>query len=46
MKEVGEILNLRTRTVAFHRYWMMETLGARNNADLVRYAIRHQIVAA
>lgn len=46
MKEIGDILNMTTRTVAFHKYRMMETLGARSNAELVRYAVRHHIVAA
>jgi len=46
MKEVGEILNMRTRTVAFHKYRMMERLGARNSAELVRFAVRNHLVAA
>ena len=46
MKEIGGILNMTTRTVAFHKYRMMETLGARSNAELVRYAVRHHIVGA
>jgi len=46
MKEVGSILNLTTRTVAFHKYRIMEVVDARNNADLVRYAMeRHVLVA-
>ena len=43
MKEVGDILNLTTRTVAFHKYRIMETIGAKNNADLVKYAIRNHV---
>src|SRR5947209_1162332 len=46
MKEVGSILNLSTRTVAFHKYRIMEVLGANSGADLVKYAIRNHIVAA
>ena len=46
MKEIGAILNMTTRTVAFHKYRMMETLGARSNAELVRYAVRSHIVSA
>ena len=46
MKEVGDILNMTTRTVAFHKYRMMEALGARSNAELVRYAVRKHIVSA
>jgi len=46
MKEVGSILNMTTRTVAFHKYRIMEVLGAKSNADLVRYAVRKHMVAA
>jgi DNA-binding NarL/FixJ family response regulator len=46
MKEIGGILNMTTRTVAFHKYRMMETLGARSNAELVRYAVKNHIVSA
>lgn len=46
MKEVGSILNMTTRTVAYHKYRMMEVLGAKSNADLVKYAIRTHIVLA
>ncbi len=45
MKEVGGILNMTTRTVAFHKYRIMDVLGARSSADLVRYAIRNHLIA-
>ena len=45
-KEVGCILKVSTRTVSFHKYRMMEKLGIRSEADLVRYAIRNHFVAA
>ena len=46
MKEIGGILNMTTRTVAFHKYRIMEVLGAGSNAELVRYAVRNHLVAA
>lgn len=46
MKEVAAVLNLATRTVAFHKYRIMEILGLKNNADLVQYAIRNSIIPA
>ena len=46
MKEVGNILNMATSTVAFHKYRMMATLGVKSSAELVRYAVRNHIVAA
>jgi len=46
MKEIGDILDVSTKTVAFHKYRIMEVLGAKNNAELVRYAIRNHILVA
>jgi DNA-binding NarL/FixJ family response regulator len=46
MKEIGTTLNMTTRTVAFHKYRIMEVLGAESSAELVRYAVRRHIVAA
>jgi DNA-binding NarL/FixJ family response regulator len=46
MKEVGGILNMTPRTVAYHKYRMMEVLGAKSSAELVKYAIRNHMVAA
>ena len=46
MKEVGDILHMTTRTVAYHKYRMMEVLGAKSNAELVKYAVKNHIVAA
>jgi DNA-binding NarL/FixJ family response regulator len=45
MKEVADILSMSPRTVAFHKYRMMEVLGAKSNAELVRYAIRNHMVS-
>ncbi len=44
MKEVAAILNIAPRTVAFHKYRMMETLGLKSNAELLRLAIKEQMV--
>jgi DNA-binding NarL/FixJ family response regulator len=46
MKEVSNILHMSTRTVAYHKYRMMEVLGAKTTAELVKYAIKNHIVAA
>jgi DNA-binding NarL/FixJ family response regulator len=45
MKEAGDILKLTPRTVAFHKYTMMETLGLKTGAELVQYAVEHHIVS-
>jgi DNA-binding NarL/FixJ family response regulator len=44
MKEVGNILSLTPRTVAFHKYRMMEQLNVKTTAELVQYAVKHHIV--
>jgi DNA-binding NarL/FixJ family response regulator len=46
MKEVSSILNMSTRTVAYHKYRMMEVLGAKSTAELVKYAVRNHVIAA
>jgi DNA-binding NarL/FixJ family response regulator len=44
MKEVASILNVTPRTVAFHKYRMMEQLRIKTNAELIQYAIRQHLV--
>jgi len=46
MKEAAFVLNVSPRTVAFHKYTMMERLHIRSSAELVEYAMRSSIVAA
>lgn len=45
MKEVAAALHVATRTVAFHKYRMMELLRLRSNAELIQYAVRHHLVS-
>ena len=44
MKEVASVLNLTPRTVAFHKYRMMDELKVKSTAELVQYAVKHHIV--
>jgi DNA-binding NarL/FixJ family response regulator len=44
MKEVGKLLNLTPRTVAFHKYRMMEQLKLKSTAELIQYAVKRHIV--
>ena len=39
MKEVAAVLNVATRTVAYHKYRLMEMLNIHSSAELVRFAI-------
>jgi DNA-binding NarL/FixJ family response regulator len=45
MKEVAAILDLTPRTVAFHKYRMMEQLRLKTSAELVTFAVREGVVA-
>jgi|SRR5689334_1048436 DNA-binding NarL/FixJ family response regulator len=44
MKEVAAILNVTPRTVAFHKYRMMEQLKIRTTAELIQYAIKQHVI--
>jgi DNA-binding NarL/FixJ family response regulator len=44
MKEVAAALNLTARTVAFHKYRMMQMLNIKSSAELVRFAVVQHIV--
>ena len=46
MKEAAFLLNVSPRTVAFHKYTMMEHLRVRSSAELIQYAIRNSVMAA
>jgi DNA-binding NarL/FixJ family response regulator len=46
MKEVAYVLKLSPHTVAFHKLRIMEVLNAKNNTELVQYAIRNHIITA
>ncbi len=43
MREVATILKITSRTVAFHKYRIMERLGISSNAELISYAVRQRI---
>jgi len=44
MKQVAALLHVTPRTVAFHKYKMMEQLNIRSNAELIQFAVTHHIV--
>jgi DNA-binding CsgD family transcriptional regulator len=41
MKEVADLLHVTERTVAFHKYTIMEHLGLKTSAELVQYVLEH-----
>jgi DNA-binding NarL/FixJ family response regulator len=44
MKQVAHILNLSPRTIAFHKYTIMEHLQLKSSAELIQYALQNSIV--
>jgi len=45
MKQVAAILNITPRTIAFHKYQIMETLDVKSNSELIQYAVKHGFVS-
>lgn len=45
MKQVASILDITPRTVAFHKYQMMDELNIKTNSGLIQYAMKHGICA-
>ena len=43
-KEIASSLSISARTVEFHKYQLMETLGLHSNAELIHFAIKHGLV--
>jgi DNA-binding NarL/FixJ family response regulator len=44
MREAAEILDITPRTIAFHKYRIMEEFELKNNLDLIRFAIRERVI--
>jgi len=44
MKEIGQFLNISTRTTESHKYEIMRNLGIKTTAELIRYAVRNKII--
>jgi DNA-binding NarL/FixJ family response regulator len=45
MKEVAKLLDVSPRTVAFHKYRIMDEPNIKTSADLVRFAVKHNVVS-
>ena len=44
MKEAAAILNISPRTIAFHKYRMMEQLRVQSTAALIQFAMREGLI--
>ena len=45
MRETADVLHVTPRTVAFHKYRIMEDFGLRTTSDLVKFAIRERVIS-
>ena len=45
MKEIADELKITSRTVAAHKYAVMELLQLKTNAELFQYALKHRIIS-
>lgn len=43
MKQVADELGITSRTVAFHKYKMMESLSVKTSAELVQFAVKNRL---
>jgi DNA-binding NarL/FixJ family response regulator len=46
LQEIADVLDISYRTVRFHKVRIMEELGTSNNADLVKYAMKHGMTSS
>lgn len=46
MKEAANILDVTPRTVAFHKYRIMEQFQVKNNAELYQFAVKQSLIPA
>ena len=45
MKEAARILKVAPRTIAYHKYRIMERFWLKSNAELIQFAIQHVVVS-
>jgi len=45
-KEIASILNISAKTVEYHKYRMMENLGAKTTAELIAFGAKHGLAGS
>ncbi len=45
MKQIARALKIKPRTVAFHKYSMMQEFGVASSAELVQFAVRRGVIS-
>jgi len=46
MKEVADILHVSEKTIMFHKYHIMNSFNLKSNADLVLFALQHNLISS
>jgi DNA-binding NarL/FixJ family response regulator len=46
MKEVADILHVSEKTIMFHKYHIMISFNLKSNADLVLFALKHNLISS
>ena len=46
MKEAADVLHITPRTIAFHKYRIMDEFGLKTNSELLVFAIREHLISA
>jgi DNA-binding NarL/FixJ family response regulator len=46
MKEAADVLHVTPRTIAFHKYKIMDEFGLKTNSDLLRFAMKERLITA
>ena len=46
MKETADELHVTPRTIAFHKYRIMELFGLKTNSDLVKFAMKERVISS
>lgn len=44
MKEAADVLHVTPRTIAFHKYKIMDEFGLKTNSDLLRFAMKERLI--
>ena len=45
LKEIADILSVSEKTVEFHKYHIMEIFNLRSNAEIVRFALKRNLIS-
>ena len=44
IKQIADQLNLSQKTIEFHKHHIMQSFDLKNNAELVLFALKHDLI--